>query len=601
MRKHREDLDLLKGISIVAVVLYHLSLVRSGYLGVDAFLVINGFLIVPKVINDVSKEKFSFFTFLKKRVFRLLPLLLLVSAVVMVFGYWGMLPDDFENLSESVVATNLFSNNILASITLGNYWNTLNDFKPLMHTWYIGILFEFYFVFPLLLIVFKGIAKVCKFDFAKWVIPLLAVLSVISLALYLNPETTTGNRFYMLPSRFFEMALGGIAGVYVDKGIMLRGRGNWLPNLNFLFLLALIFFGTFSVRNNPIEYNIVTGAVLYSDALVPQLYILLFVVGATLVFVMTDNTRSPLVKRLVDIRVFCVMGIASYSIFVWHQPILAFYRYFFTSDITLVFVVLFVLIVAALSAATYRFVERGLAINKVNLAICALAFLLINGSAFGIYRNSGVVRDVPEFDIDKNNTQNGLFTHYNEAVQVYDKDYPQPNGKINVFCLGNSFCRDFGQILLESEWADKINLSYHKEIEESIIKRICESDFIFVFDYKHNISNVLWDNLKAGAKVYGLSTKSFGSGGIVYKYRNRPDFHEQTVRINPNFFIINEQLKAEWGGGFVDMLEMVTTSDRSIRVFTDDHKFISFDSEHLTISGARYYARNINFDDIFDK
>lgn len=156
---YRHDLDLLKGIAILAVVLYHMGISRSGYLGVDAFLVINGFFIVPRVIEQVSSGNFSYFAFLEKRIIRLLPLLLLVSAIVMFVGYWGMYPNDYENLSESVVATNLFSNNILSSITLKNYWNTLNDYKALMHTWYVGVLFEFYIVFPLIPIVVKSLSK----------------------------------------------------------------------------------------------------------------------------------------------------------------------------------------------------------------------------------------------------------------------------------------------------------------------------------------------------------------------------------------------------------------------------------------------------------
>ena len=142
VKLYRDDLDLLKGFAIIAVVLYHMGISSCGYLGVDVFFAINGFLIMPKVIREVADGRFSFVSFLEKRIVRLLPLLLLVSACSLLVGYWGMLPDDYENLSSSVVASNFFSNNILAAITTADYWDIVNDYKALMHTWYIGILFE---------------------------------------------------------------------------------------------------------------------------------------------------------------------------------------------------------------------------------------------------------------------------------------------------------------------------------------------------------------------------------------------------------------------------------------------------------------------------
>lgn len=167
-RGYRDDLDLLKGFAIVVVVLYHMGLSRSGYLGVDAFFVINGFLIVPKVINDVRNRQFHYFPFLEKRVARLLPLMLLASFVVLLVGYTGVLPDDYENLSESVIASDCFSNNILALITTNDYWDVRNEYKALMHTWYIGILFEFYLFFPLIVMFVKWLSKKINFSFDKY-------------------------------------------------------------------------------------------------------------------------------------------------------------------------------------------------------------------------------------------------------------------------------------------------------------------------------------------------------------------------------------------------------------------------------------------------
>ena len=105
---YRYDLDLLKGLAIIAVVLYHAGWCKSGYLGVDVFLVINGYLVVPRVMNEIALGQFRYFSFLEKKLFRLLPLVLLVSAFALCIGYMDMLPFDFRFLSEEVVASSVF-------------------------------------------------------------------------------------------------------------------------------------------------------------------------------------------------------------------------------------------------------------------------------------------------------------------------------------------------------------------------------------------------------------------------------------------------------------------------------------------------------------
>lgn len=148
--EHRKDLDVLKGFAIIAVVFYHLGILKSGYLGVDLFLVINGFLIIPSVCRHVSDGDFSYWQFLKKRVIRILPLIVIATFCCMVWGFFSMLPDDYENLSEYVIASNVLSGNIMSAISSGNYWATFNEYKPLMHMWYVGVIFEFYVTFPLI-------------------------------------------------------------------------------------------------------------------------------------------------------------------------------------------------------------------------------------------------------------------------------------------------------------------------------------------------------------------------------------------------------------------------------------------------------------------
>ena len=158
MKEHRKDLDLLKGISIIAVVLYHLGILPYGYLGVDTFLVINGFLIIPSAVKSLAKGNYALSTWLIRRMSRFLPIVIIASVVCLLIGYFVMIPDDYENLSQSTFASLIFSQNILSAITTGNYWDSVNEYKPLMHLWYLGVVVQFYVVLALALSLIKRIS-----------------------------------------------------------------------------------------------------------------------------------------------------------------------------------------------------------------------------------------------------------------------------------------------------------------------------------------------------------------------------------------------------------------------------------------------------------
>ena len=198
---YRHDIDLLKGLAIMAVVLYHAGWCKSGYLGVDVFFVLNGYLVVPKVMQEISDGRFKYLLFLEKKVYRLLPLVLIICGLSLVIGYWGMLPGDYRYLSKEVMAVSVFMNNILQAFTTQNYWAAIYH-KVLMHTWFLGVLMQFYILFPLLMMLLKR-------RMPTW----LLVLTLLSLLLYLLPIDSFGNKYYLLPYRFFELTVGGMVAI----------------------------------------------------------------------------------------------------------------------------------------------------------------------------------------------------------------------------------------------------------------------------------------------------------------------------------------------------------------------------------------------------
>ena len=183
--QHRDELDGLRAIAFFAVVLNHAGLSKvGGIIGLDLFFVISGFLISRIVVNELAAGTFSFTRFYERRARRLVPALIPVVAFVLVAGYVLLLPDDYENLAQSAVATLLFGNNVLLTLTSG-YWDLASSFKPLLHTWSLGLEEQFYFAYPI------AVVLVLKYR-PRLFTPLLVIGIGISLTLSiaLTPSLT---------------------------------------------------------------------------------------------------------------------------------------------------------------------------------------------------------------------------------------------------------------------------------------------------------------------------------------------------------------------------------------------------------------------------
>ena len=127
-----------------------------------------------------------------------------------------MLPDDLENLAQSVIATNFFGNNVLQAITTKNYWDVVNEFKPLMHTWSLGIEEQYYLVYPILFLLLRRKLS--------WLLPALFTLTIASLILFFS-SYEEHLKFYMLPFRFFELSIGGLAAIYLQNRLLSHRYG----------------------------------------------------------------------------------------------------------------------------------------------------------------------------------------------------------------------------------------------------------------------------------------------------------------------------------------------------------------------------------------
>lgn len=561
---YRGDIDGMRAIAVIAVIFFHAGFLPNGYLGVDMFFVISGYLITGIIYRGIVGGHFSIRDFYDRRIRRIIPLVTFISLVALTTGVFVMLPDALENLAQSVVATSVFSNNILQAITTRNYWDVVNEYKPLMHTWSLAIEEQYYILYPFLFILLKRRAR--------FLLPILIVLTIVSIALFLMPFDHHV-KFYYLPFRFFELSVGGIIAILLGRKVI-SYKLTAIP----ILLIILVFYANLGSVSN-------------------ELLILLTVVLSGLILI-SNNTANPISKFILQNRVFVFIGRISFSLYMWHQLLFAFGRYFVFEELDLNATFILTGLTLILSTASYYFIEQPFR-NRHRIAIkpiivgLALSLLIINGGALYLYMKAGVYKDFPELGIVKENAERNMHAKYNDRVFAYDKDFPD-NDKINVLVLGNSFARDWANVLLESKYADCINLSYiYEELKNQsrVRQRAAIADLIFYSETSHRLVDSL--DLPID-KLWVTGTKNFGfNNGIFYNSRDS-NYCEQRTRMEDVHYKRNKKLKAEWGSRYIDLIAPFIDADGKMPVFSDECKFMSQDCRHFTQAGAVMYAKYFN-------
>jgi peptidoglycan/LPS O-acetylase OafA/YrhL len=296
--KYRPEIDGLRSVAVLPVILFHagLSVFSGGYVGVDIFFVISGYLITTIILGQIAGGRFSLLDFYARRSRRILPALFLVMACTIPPAFLLMLPSQFKDFSQSVAAVSIFSSNILFWLESG-YFAAAAELKPLLHTWSLAVEEQYYVLFPLLLL---GLWRLG----AR---PALMVLGAIFAASLIASQVLTirapGANFFLLPSRAWELLAGSLCAIW----IMRRGRsGNTVAStLGLGLIVASIFLYD---ANTPF----------------PSLYAFAPVGGATLIILFADG-HTP-VGRLLSMRAPVLIGMISYSAYLWHQPLFAFAR-----------------------------------------------------------------------------------------------------------------------------------------------------------------------------------------------------------------------------------------------------------------------------------
>ncbi len=579
-------IDALKGIAIIAVVLYHFGggYLTYGYLGVDIFFVVSGYFMMKSIAKAMQENRFSYWRFIASRVARLWPLILIMTALALGLGLFAMLPDDLENLSESVIASNVFANNVLSCITTRNYWDIANVFKPLMHTWYVGVLMQAYVLLPL---IYLGVFKLAKGNMNAVKISVVAI-TLISLIAYLLPVATTAEKFYYLPFRTFEITMGSLI-IFTPNGKRMTTRMQYITEAACFGIILFL---------------------LCADIAYPlaSLKLLLIVCATTALIYLFVNTKE---KPVIFVEVISYIGRASFSIYLCHQIVVAYMYYAVTDRSDPYVLMIFIAVVFLLSVVIYLMVEKPLELvvkkNVLYVLVPSVAVCLTTSAISGmIYLHAGVVRDVPELGIEKANVHRGMHAEYCDIPYSWDKDF-ESTDKVKIAVIGDSFGRDWANILNESPISDRIEISYIYSrsigVYEDNKDRLLEADVVFrtfsssTADIDDDLPNIVPDD-----KLYIVGYKNFGSSnGIIYSQRKTEDYFDQTIALDDEVLRNNQILSERYGDHYIDMIGAVQDKDGLVRVFTDDRHFISQDCRHLTKFGAQYYARIMDLSWITEK
>jgi peptidoglycan/LPS O-acetylase OafA/YrhL len=424
--EYRREVDGLRALAVVPVILFHagFTIFSGGFVGVDIFFVISGYLITTILITEITNNSFTYLNFWERRVRRILPALIFVLLASIVGGWISLLPEDFRNFSSSIGATLLFlSNHFFANQS--SYFDTSVELKPLIHTWSLSLEEQYYLIFPLFL---KSIWKFKKY----YIIAIITIIFLFSLTIAEWGSFTSSTRnFYLLPSRIWEFFVGSFVAFYFSSNI--KKPTNTLL-CNFGSSLGLIF-----IIYSILIFNKTTPS--------PGLHTLIPTLGTALFIVFC--TPSTFAIKIIGHKLLVRLGLISYSAYLWHQPLLAFYRQLFPSNGKYLLLILILNII--LAHITFKYIETPFRNKKYSglliLKISVFFSLLIALIAFIIYKNNG-------FESRLTTEQNNMlkYTTPKYTANLYEINYK------NKVCLlePSQNYLDFQKICQMEEGSDSV-------------------------------------------------------------------------------------------------------------------------------------------------
>jgi len=441
--QYRSEIDGLRAIAVIAVIIYHAKIVifgrdwfEGGFIGVDIFFVISGYLITRIILLELfEKNSLSFLYFYERRARRILPVLLIVILVSLPFAWHSLLPVDFVEYSKSILSAMFFGSNVFFYYATTEYGTDSALLKPFLHTWSLGVEEQYYLLFPFLLLLIYRFAR----QHLQTVFLILLLLSLLfsEMMVARDPELA----FYLPMSRFWELLVGSIlAHVELKYGYRKsRLAAQLFPVIGFYLIIHSILFFNETVPH-------------------PSFYTVLPVLGVALIIGFSSG--KDLIGRILGSKPFVSTGLISYSLYLWHFPVFAFSR-MEGGSITNHDKFTWIVLTVVLSVVSYFAIEKPFRNKKlvskkylvISLSVFSFVIILIQLS---VLRTNGFQSRLPEIFVNERFSQ--------EPWNDLEKDGKMCHGRADNFCY---WANDGGSTVV-----NLIGDSHMASLQEYLVNRL---------------------------------------------------------------------------------------------------------------------------------
>ncbi len=542
LTSYQPHIDGLRAIAILSVLFYHAGLgCPGGYVGVDVFFVISGYLITSLILKDLNDDKFSIVRFWERRLRRIFPALAATVLVTLVASWFLLLPDDLVKLGKSTVAQTLLSANFYFWRT-DNYFGGANADKPLLHTWSLAVEEQFYLFLPLILIF---LFRRAEFRRPRVLLATLLAGFAVSLGIAVwgvkhQPYAT----FFLLPTRAWELICGAMVAVLPATAVpatrLVREGASWLGLLG-IFLPVCLY-------NDSTPFP---GLAALPPCLGTALLIWANANGQRKTTADNDHGPRTTLKTLLSVRPVVFIGLISYSLYLWHWPVLSFSNYWKTAPFTPVMCWTLVGVSFIVAVLSWRYVETpfrnrslcasrpkifGLAgASTATICLAGLCFTILHGIPARLPQDARAIIKASDDDEMAMAKFDCLIKPLHNAIEVNDKGLPRfgstnSSAPVTVMVWGDShagraipvfdeLCKRTG-ISGRSAVVDStpplVNLDYHSkfscqdpiQLSEAIVDYIKEHHIQNTFlvarwaEYEHAMGPAKLENaVKATIKV----------------------------------------------------------------------------------------------------
>jgi peptidoglycan/LPS O-acetylase OafA/YrhL len=470
--KYIKEIDGLRAIAIILVVLYHLKfpIFSGGYIGVDIFFVISGFLITSIILSEVNNNNFSLVNFFSRRIRRIFPILFFVLFVSSFFSYFLLKPKIFLLFIYSSISSALFFSNFFFFTKTG-YFNELSYENPLFHTWSLSVEEQFYIFFPFLILF---INKYLKSNYIFVFISFIIISFFLSIILF---DVDKNASFYFTPSRIWELLFGSFIAVLPIKTIKINLIFRKLLSLSglILILFSVFYFDENSVHPGSITFLPVLGSSL----------IILFA---------NDETYTG---KFLSNKFFSFVGLISYSLYLWHIPLYVFLKISFQSLDNNYFLFIYLISLLIISITSFYLIELPLK-NKIkfkahrfNLFFLFFIPLFILSSLFLLFLYNKKYKITDEYYEAQNdwNHPGSLKKGFLDGLWVTN-----PNNQLDILFFGDSHIEQYAPLAKNFSIKFNKNIGFYSKGGCPPLPNVLESKHPDCIDFFNNFIDILEKN-----------------------------------------------------------------------------------------------------------